>query len=548
MASQQILFLEKSVADFSNDNATLATNYNEISLRNIYAICWRGTAADNLKYSKQMGYHQIQYIDGMENLPDATGIRFMLQKPDNLLTKDLGVKQVIQYGSTYTADKINIIQSYFCIKNTTKPFPHNIANGWFTFNNSGVPTTFAVVHDWQQKRVVDRAVELTVAEAKKLERPEKGFIFGGLAWDEPDLVGDFSNDSAAFKKGTNVAVGLSFWTGSNKSIVQPGTTHEYSTHSDGKAAYYKILKSKFKVEFPGRKMIYHWEPYKLNGELLHDVLTRTDKIELMEDVFWTSEGEGKQITMFADDATLFEPGKLKRDWVGSTQPNEHSFDKIKEIVGKAGIHGSWFGWFGRFNAVGINNIYEIPNWHQLARSIPSWDNLCGVPLSQRSFVNGVYLSSNSSMSDKVLYSRQHETNKLFVVFMDPTATIPLKPGDKVLSVKRVNNFFMETTEASSQLNITNKNISLSTTSSLDIKINSFSISPNPTKDYLLLKMDIVQKEYSYQIIDLIGRQLKTDVIKESDTYISVDNLDTGTYFIQLKNGSNLLNSMKFIKK
>jgi beta-glucosidase len=64
------------------------------------------------------------------------------------------------------------------------------------------------------------------------------------------------------------------------------------------------------------------------------------------------------------------------------------------------------------------------------------------------------------MSDKVLYSRQHKTNKLFVVFMDPTATIPLKPGDRVLSVSRVDNFFIETTDASSELNITDELISL----------------------------------------------------------------------------------------
>jgi hypothetical protein len=537
------------IIQLSSDNATLASDYDDIKRKNIFGICWRGEAADNLKFAKQMGYHNIQYRPGMQNLAEASGIQFMLQKPENLMTDKLGVTQVIRYATTYTTEQQNIFQGYYCLKNTTHPFPHNIATGWFTFNNSGKPTQFALVHDWQQKRVLDMAVDITVAKAKELERPERGFVFGGLAWDEPDLTGDFSSDSAAFKQGKNTPVTLAFWTGGDSSKVHPGTSHEFSTHSDAKATYYKMLKSRFKEEFPGRKLITHWEPYNLNSELLHQVLARPDKAELMEDVLWTSEGSNAaSITRFADDATLFAPGKLTRDWVGSTQPNEHRFDKIKEIVGKAGIHGSWFGWFGRFDDNSIYNIYDVPNWHQLARCIPSWDNLCGVPLSQRSFLNGVYLSSNSSMSDKVLYSRQHETNKLFVVFLDPTATIPLKPGDQVLSVKRVDNFFIETTDARAELIITNDMISLAPASSKDMKAGSLSVFPNPARDYLSIRLTEDKEEYSYQITDMSGKQVKTDLIRDSEVRIPLEKLSAGSYFIRLYHSGKMVDSAKFIKE
>jgi hypothetical protein len=447
----------------SPENATLAPDYEDIKRKNIYGICWRGNPEDNLKFARQMGYSHVMYQAGMENSPLASDMYFLLQKPENMICPHLNVSPVIYLSRSYPLEEQRIYREYFALKSLDAPFPDNLATGWFTFSGGKKPSTFAVVQDWQQKRVVDMGVNLTLNEARRIERPEKNFLFGGLAWDEAELTGDFSDDSAAIKRGANVAVTLAHWNGGDYSLLYPGTSHEYATHSDGKAAFYKELKKGFRELYPGRKLIYLWEPYKINGELLEQIYHRDDMEELLEDVMLTSEGEKNQLTQFADDESLFASGIIKRDWVGSTVPNEHNFDKVKEIVGKAGIHGSWFGWFGRFNQSGegrIDHIYDIPNWHQLARVIPSWDNLCGVPHEQRSWDGTQYLSSNSCMNDKIVYSRQHETNKLFVVFLDPSASLPLKPGEKVLSVKRVDNFFCETTDARSKLKISGNKITL----------------------------------------------------------------------------------------
>jgi hypothetical protein len=403
------------------------------------------------------------YQAGMETSPLSSGLYFLLQKPENMICRHLNVSCWISANETYSIEQQNTFREYFALKSLTAPFPDNLANGWFNFDKDKKPVNFAVVQDWQQRRMVDLGVELTVAEAKRVERPEKKFLFGGLAWDEAELTGDFSSDSAAFNQGRNVAVTLAFWTGGDSSRLHPGTTHEYITHSDGKAAFYKELKKSFRELYPQRKLIYLWEPYRINGDYLKQVLARSDRDELLEDLMLTSEGHGNQLTQFADDETLFASGFIKRDWVGSTVPDEHNFAKIKEVVGKAGIHGSWFGWFGRFSEHGrglINHIYQVPNWHQLARCIPSWDNLCGVPLEQRKWDGNEYRSSNSCMNDNILYSRQHKTNKLFVVFLDPSGSIPLKPGDKVISVKRVDDFFCETTDALSEVVISHNKITL----------------------------------------------------------------------------------------
>jgi hypothetical protein len=449
------------IIQLSSDNATLAADYDQIARKNIYGIAWEGTASDNLKYAKHMGYSHIMYQAGMEELDEARDIFFMLEKPENLLYPYLGISLVIQYDKTYTAAQQQAYLNYICLKNTTEPFPDNIANGWFVFHGNGMPRHFATVPDWQQKRVVDLTIQQIFAKLAEVERPARGFLFGGLAWDQGELTGDFSSDSVAFTKGRNVPVTLETWTGSNSSCLYPGASHEYATHSDGKAAYYKDLKTKLRNLYPHRNLIFLWEPYRM-AEDLQQVLERPDRELLLDNLMLVSEAEGTKLTQFADDTILFSSGLIRRDWVGSTVPNVHDFDEILEIVGKAGIQGSWFGWFGRFNKMGEgkDNIYEIPNWEQLARVIPSWDNLCGVPLSERSFKDGMYISSNSCMSHKVLYSRQHKTNKLFIVFMDPHGTVPLNAGDKILSVHRVDDFFIETTEAWSELSITSDNISM----------------------------------------------------------------------------------------
>jgi hypothetical protein len=203
------------------------------------------------------------------------------------------------------------------------------------------------------------------------------------------------------------------------------------------------------------------EPYKIYDKFLMDVEKRADAVELLRDVLLVSEGSGNALTMFADDPNIFASGLVTRDWVGSTQPNEHGFEKIKTVVGKAGIHGSWFGWFGRFSESGpgqIENIHEIPRWHQLAREMASWDNLTGVALNQRHWDGSTYLSTNSCMSDAVLYSRQPNTRKIFAVFMDDTGSIPLKAGEQVESIQRVDGLFREAGDGGADLEVLAGNI------------------------------------------------------------------------------------------
>jgi hypothetical protein len=289
---------------------------------------------------------------------------------------------------------------------------------------------------------------------RKKERQDKKFLFGGLAWDVPNLSGDFHAADAKDKERTSPTT-LTHWSGKDCSDLHPGCTHEYRTYSDGKAAFYIALRSELRKAFPGRKLVYMLEPYRMYEHWIAVIEKRPDRNKLMEDTLVVSEGGGRFVFEFADDPRVFRSGILQRDWAGSTVPNDHEFPVIKEVAAKAGIHGSWFGWFGRFNAPGkpMDNIYEIPRWEQLARAVANWDNLNGVPLSERKWDGHTYTSPNSCLSDTVIYSRQPKTQKLFVVILDPSASIPLKAGEKIVSIQKADNFFCESGDASAELSV-----------------------------------------------------------------------------------------------
>jgi hypothetical protein len=85
--------------------------------------------------------------------------------------------------------------------------------------------------------------------------------------------------------------------------------------------------------------------------------------------------------------------------------------------------------------------------------VANWDNLNGVNLTARRWDGSTYISPNSRIDDNIIYSRQPQTQKLFVVFLNDKGEIKLNPGEKVVSIKRVDNYFCETTDASEELKV-----------------------------------------------------------------------------------------------
>ena len=244
----------------SETEPAVASDYDDLLPRFIYGICWAGEVEDNLKFAKQMGHKYVIYpkqVGKMEEHPLSSDLYFLIQKPENALNKALGVDLALKIKGKYTPEQQKAYMQNFCLKDSRGVFPDSMATGWFNFQN-GEPVSFAVVPDWQQQKLIDLAIDLIVRNAKARERPSKGFLFAGFAWDEPELSSDFSCDKEA-QKGDNRPITLTEWTGKDSSVPYPGTTHEYSDHREARAAFYKILKKRTRELFPNRKHIWLFE-------------------------------------------------------------------------------------------------------------------------------------------------------------------------------------------------------------------------------------------------------------------------------------------------
>ncbi len=429
--------------DSPSDHSAYITN-SAGDFRDFFGIAWRGSASDNLKYSKQMGYEYIFTTSAAgltpEMIPYASGMKFMYESPEYRVYP---IDRVLDLNKSYTSGEQATYEKFFAWKSNAA-FPANLATGWF-FSN----TTCSVEPDWQQQAVIDYFVEAIIAKAKAENNPAIDFTFGGVAWDVP---------TPDFWDSLGVKATLISWTGQDSSVVHNGITHEYSTYADGKAAFYKQFFARMRTEFPDAKII--MEPWDIYENYLRWIEERADKTELMPDML-TQEMPG---TEFVDDIRIFLSGLIGKNRLGSTTCNSFGEYENRLFAAKAAINGSWFGWYGRFGGSGdmpdYMNVYEVPARLQLIRRIPAWDNSVGIPLASRSWDGSIYRSPNSYADANVIYSHHPKTGKLFAVFLDASGVVTLQPGETVTSVQRTDGFFIEAGDGMADLRISGNTINI----------------------------------------------------------------------------------------
>ena len=413
--------------------------------RNFYGIAWDGKPADNMAYAQQMGYDYIIYAGGMENEENATNIRFYLESPEYFT-----YTRSVDRNREYTAEEKESISSFSALKDASLSFPDNLATGWFT-----TPDRFTILPDFQQQRVVDEVIERIFQKVEELQRPEKGFIFGGFAWDVPQLSGDFFDKQQ--RLGGNQQT-LAYWRGVDSGDLYPGNTHEYTTHSDGRAAFYKTLFKRTKEKYPDAKFI--MEPWQIYDEWIKGVALRDDAKELIPDML-LQEKPGLE---FITDKRIYDSGLTDDTCVGSTTPNIFGEDKNRETAAMAAIHGSSFGWFGRFGGTGnmprYKNVYDVPARLLLVRVIPDWENKNGTPLEDRKWSEGVYSSPNAYISEDLIYAVQPKTGKIFVVFNSENGKTRFNLWKNGMQIYRTNGMLIEEETANDDLEISGQTIRL----------------------------------------------------------------------------------------
>jgi hypothetical protein len=483
--------------------------------RNFYGICWRGDPSDNLLYARQMGYEYVFHQNGMENDPNSSGLQFFIESPELRLSgkpQEINLTKTysqedqdyynqkccwrsiepfpmnlvtgwprnpVQFTVSYDFQQQNVIDYFISLAiekiRTIESVNPQFRFAGFAWDESNIHGEFWS-HPYSRnhsKKGDDRgnksypllSGESPTGNNKFSELFQNRFFshqflrnieyYTYYPWIGPVLhrLLPLINPDVSFH------VPLSYWTGEDSSLLHPGITHEFPTYVDGYCAYYKQIVNRVRQEVnPQAKWIL--EPYFIYNSWLKDAEQRPDEKLLIPNML-CQEGPG---TDFVDNLKIFESKLVSKNNVGVTSPNFSGEFINREEAAKAGINGAWFNWYGRFGeSQGVavkpggmpnyQNVTEVPARHKLIRVIPNWDNLTDVPLSERSWDGSVYKSPNGYASDEIYYSRHPKTRKMFVVFLKKTGKVRLYPGEKVVSVKRANEFFQEAEDARGEVKV-----------------------------------------------------------------------------------------------
>ncbi len=396
--------------------------------RNFYGIAWRGTPHENLAYARQMGYDYVFYQKGMENDSLSNGLHFYIETPEYSI-----YKRDIETQKTYSPAAIQFAETHYSLMNNTKPFPDNIARGWFKNAHA-----FTVQLDFQQQKIITWGVDSILQYVNSIEAKNSKFRFGGFAWDVPQPAGDFWDTIQHPGK----QITLKFWTGKDSGVKHPDVTHEFSTYSDGRIAYYKQLFKASRKQFPDAKFI--MEPYRIFEDWINVVGDRADAKEVTPDIL-AQERFG---TEFVNDERIFASGLIGKQNVMSTTPDRFSEADNRVYAASAAINGAWFSWYGRFGGTGdmpaFKSISEVPARLKLIRVLANWENVNKTPLEQRSWDGVVYKSPTAVASPDIIAVVQPETKKLFAVFLTEKGEVAIPAGKKVIAIFEVDDLFIET--------------------------------------------------------------------------------------------------------
>jgi len=411
--------------------------------RNFYGICWDRNVHQNLAYARQMGYDYVFYQRGMENDSLSNDLYFYIESPEFMV-----YQRYVYINKEYTENEISYFLNNSALKDTTSTFPYNIATGWFVVNG------FSTQLDFQQKRVVLQTVDSILKLVEAIESKNPRFHFGGFAWDVPDLQGDFWNGQVNVKKG--LPVGLSFWTGGDYSVGYRNTVHDYATHSDGTAEYYKLLFKKTRAKYPDMKTIV--EPYSPYDQWIKTINKRGDVKEIMPNII-SQENRG---TQFVDDSRIFESGLIDIEHLCSTAPSLYSDSINRLVAAKASINKAWFNWYGRFGGTGempsFKSVADVPARLKLIRVLPNWENLNNTAISERKWDGTVYQSPNAYASPNAISIIQPKTGKLFFVLLKQDGVINMPKGKIIKAIYGTDGLFCETQDVKADFSISKNSI------------------------------------------------------------------------------------------
>lgn len=503
----------KTIYAWFKDSASRISNTASVSFeyirneswKNWFAITWRSTPVDRIRFAKQMGYEYIaiqagakvnnNFFETYRDNPNVSGMKYYVVGPASIPFGDVDKSLNRTTAHQMSQESKSWILNNTVWKSTSQPFPNNLATGWWFSADE-----HNLILDFQQQAVIDDAIEKIMQqlqayrEAIRPGDPGYPFQLAGHIWDVAHLSGDFNNYCGTCSS-LNQATTLGAQSGQtrNTSPIHPlydasgavigEIRHEYASYEDGLAEFMKRLNARIKAEYADSKWII--EPTMLYGptenylnEYLRHTSLRADADELIPDML-SSESASPTETDFVDDPRNFTTRiPVLRNRVGiSTANKEFYLEPVSRLhAGKAGINWAWYNWFGRWdsgtsNLVNFGTMEDLYPRLKLVRCIPNWDNLRRVPLVRRFWdeTASIYRSYQRITDSKpvsfigpdVMHSRHwRNRNKIYAVFTTKNGIIELNSNDSVISISRVNGFFEEFESGMADVDVVNQQIKL----------------------------------------------------------------------------------------
>ena len=430
-----IFSLPFAPAVFAEAEDSEKLNYTPDDYRNFYGICWRGSPQDNIDYARQMGYTHVVYQWGMENCKNIDGLKYFLETPESGTAN-----RTVDIRKKYTPEEIREFETTLALKDATKPFPQNIATGWF-----GPPYRLSGILDFQQKRMIDRIMERIDRMAAKAP----GFKFAGIAWDVPQAEGDFWSEREGAPMNNGRQVTIKYWTGSDSASKHPDVVHDYPTYSQGHMEFYRYLfeQVREKINKDAKFIVEPSAPYKQWVQYFecppYDKMAPEERKKYEADLI-AVEGA---TTGFVTDERLFAKGTVKPSQMCSTTPNAYEEPISRKIAALAAKNGAWTAFFGMADGnghtPGLKTITQIPARLKLVKAIPVWENLLNIPLEQRKWDGERYESPTAQISPDAYSGLQPKTDKLFFVFLSMDGKVKIPEGYEPGPVYLTNELFKE---------------------------------------------------------------------------------------------------------
>ena len=408
--------------------------------RNFLGV-WIGSTHERVAYARAMGYSHVLYASGMENVKDAAGLWFILESPEYD-----AYPRTIDENKTYTPAQIREYEEMCAMRDSSAPFPRNIATGWFYdqhesairgSTNGLAFRQYSVQANFQKKVVIDKIISKTVAHILAIEKRNPKFRFGGFCWDVPDPTGDFYGMKDGWARPRQVT--LAHWTGKDCVSLRPGETVDYPTYSEGTLRYRMALRRAVAPINPNAVLIV--DPWSVGRDWVMRFVNGGFTGEEFRDAradFVMSEGPKGFL-----DPVCFTNGFLRTDQIAYSC-DILPYDYAAEIrnIGLTASHGAWSGWYG-CPCPTAKSIRDVPPRMKLAHELPRLENLNNTPLALRRWdeTNGTYDSPTAHIDPGVVWAIHPLTKRLYFCFTSPDSAIRLPKDFKPEKINALTSLF-----------------------------------------------------------------------------------------------------------